>query len=164
MRYLKFCPVVLLVCFSWLATDVAADNKKYDPKITEAFADVDAGEVEIIGTNFGTSPSVSLGELGLLNVSLATDSKILVDLPVGILSGDYLLTVSRNRNKNDDDDDDEQKGKKNKTAFYDLTVGAQGPQGEVGPEGIAGPVGPQGLAGLPGADGAPGPQGPQGES
>lgn len=123
MRYLKFCPVVLLVCCSWWATDVAAHNNKHDPKITEAFADVDAGEVEIIGTNFGTSPSVSLGEFGLLNVSLATDSKILVDLPVGILPGDYLLRVSRNRNKKDDDDDDDQKGKKIKPAVMISQLG-----------------------------------------
>jgi len=171
MRYLKIFPVVLILCSSWWATGVAAhDNNKNDPNITEAFANVGVGEVEIIGSNFGTSPTVSLGEFGLLNVALATDSKILTDLPVGILPGDYLLVVSRSHNNNneddnDDGDDDGKKNKKNQRALYDLTVGAvglQGPQGDPGLQGVAGPVGPQGPAGLTGADGAPGPQGPAG--
>lgn len=176
MKYEKIILVILAVWWGWGVASVAAHENKNDPTITEAFADVGAGEIEIIGTNFGTAPTVSLGEFGLLNVTLATDSKILADLPVGILAGDYLLRVSRSRNKKDDDDDDHD-GKKNKTAFYDLTIGAvgpqgpagppgangvpgpQGPQGERGPQGVAGPVGPQGPAG---ADGAPGPQGPRG--
>jgi len=178
MQYLKIFPIVLILCSSWWATGVAAhDSNKNDPNIIEAFADIGAGEVEIIGSNFGTSPTVSLGEFGLLNVTLTMDSKILTDLPVGILPGDYLLMVSRSRNKEDNDDDDDHDGGGNKTALYDLTVGAvgpqgpagspgvdgaPGPQGEPGPQGVAGPIGPQGPTGPAGADGAPGSQGPAG--
>ncbi|MDT7042851.1 hypothetical protein [Candidatus Nitronereus thalassa] len=168
MEYVRTCSLLVLVCFCMWTTPVAAQSK---PKITEAFADVSAGEVEIIGTNFGNNPDVKLGEFGFLNVTLATDTKIIADLPVGILAGDYLLKVIRPEgNDDDDDDDDDDGGNSSKhTVKYDLTVGAvgpQGPQGNPGPVGATGPQGPQGdpgPQGPQGPQGVPGPQGPQGE-
>jgi Collagen triple helix repeat (20 copies) len=174
MRYFRSCSLLVLICFCWWTPAVAAKN---NPIITEAFADVSAGEVEINGTNFGTNPDVELGEFGLLNITLATDSKIIADLPVGILAGDYLLKVFRPEGNDDDDDDDEDGddddddggNSSKRTVKYDLTVGAvgpQGPQGNPGPVGETGPQGPQGdpgPQGPPGPQGVPGPQGPQGE-
>ena len=63
MRYLQLFSLVMVACFSLGTAEVAvADDDENTATISEAFADVSAGEVEINGTNFGTAlPAVSLG-------------------------------------------------------------------------------------------------------
>lgn len=146
MHYYRFVSVVVVICLGCWSLPVAAMNNTNAVTITEAFADVSMGEVEIYGNNFGSSPTVSLGEFGLLNVTLPTDTKVIATLPPGILPGDYLLTVSAGNGVS-------------QTDKYNLTIGAVGPQGAQGATGAQGPTGP---AGAKGATGAQGPTGPQG--
>ena len=95
--------------------------------VTEVF--VDGTSIMIIGTDldFGSGPlSVTLGEFGALTITgTPTDTLIEAMLPIGILDGDYLLTVSNGNGQSQNDE-------------YDLTIGAVGPQGEQGIQGAPG--------------------------
>ena len=84
--------------------------------VTEVTADIDAGTLTIVGEDFDFGPGplvVTLGEYGLLTINF--DDATLIDalLPVGIVAGDYLLTVSTGKGQSQSDE-------------YDLTIGAVG--------------------------------------
>ncbi len=83
--------------------DVATDGSPPAPpvgaelSISGVFVDLDNDMLFIEGANFnnGTTPVVTLGEFPELNQPIAAlDTMIQVDLPAGILDGDYLLTIS----------------------------------------------------------------------
>jgi hypothetical protein len=112
----------------------------------------------ISGTNFGTSPTVTLGTV-LLGVQSATATQIVANFPPAsppsnFAPGDYFLQVVF----------------ANKTVtIFDVTLGVVGPQGmqgligPQGPKGDTGAAGPQGPKGNTGATGAAGPAGAQGQ-
>lgn len=88
----------------------------------------DNNTMEIRGDNFCIDkyppPIVSLaGVSGPLVYYICEKSHIIVYLPLEIMPGDYLLTVSGAT-----------------TANYALTIGAIGPQGPEGPQGPAGAI------------------------
>jgi len=120
--------------------------------ITEAFVGFDPDVVFIYGRNFdeGGEPTVFLGDYpDPLLVTTASESELIAELPIGLVAGDYLLTVQTGN------------GTRRFDAF-NLTVGAVGPPGETGPQGDLGPQGdpgPQGPPGPPGPQGDPGPSG-----
>lgn len=100
----------------------------------------------ITGQNFGTvMPIVNLNGIPLA-VNTYTDTIVSADLN-SVDPGTYLLTLSR-------------VSAPQKTAEFDVTVGAVGPQGPVGPAGAVGPAGPAGPVGPAGAVGPQGPVGP----
>ena len=150
--------LVIFATFGAMPNDATAVGNFQRPRIVEVFVDHqhDPPELNILGKNFGSSPEVSLGDQGLLHVTAASKTEITAILPVGLLAGDYELTVTT--------------GSRflRRSAKHDLSIGAQGPigptgdQGPVGPQGEIGPVGPQGEIGPQGPQGVPGPQGPQG--
>jgi Phage Tail Collar Domain/Collagen triple helix repeat (20 copies) len=90
-----------------------------------------------------SAPTVQLAgtQLHVLSSSATT---IVAQLPAGVTSGEFLLTVEHKAFLN---------------GWFDLTLGATGAQGPAGPQGPAGAQGPQGLMGFPGIPGATGPQG-----
>lgn len=97
--------------------------------------------IQIEGRNFGSTPTVLLGEsmgtfLDLALIS-ATDSIIRAVLPSSFTAGTYLLVVEAGSGPNETD-------------VMDVTIGA------------VGPIGPQGPEGAPGPQGPPGPEGPSG--
>ena len=158
---------VVFAVFSGLVEKAMALGKLKSPQIVEVFVHhkLDPPELQILGEGFGNAPEVALGEQGLLHVTAASETEITANLPVGLLAGDYELTVTTGRRFF------------RRSARYDLTIGAQGPigptgepgpigptgaQGEIGPQGPQGVPGPQGPQGIPGAQGASGPQGPPG--
>jgi hypothetical protein len=123
-------------------------------------AGADASTLTVNGSNFGASPTVTLGGTALV-VTSASASQVKASLPAGINPGSYLLIVTS--------------GTVLTTAVFEVTIGSigsQGPQGvkgdkgDVGPPGPVGPrgdVGPQGPPGPPGPKGDPGLQGPKGD-
>jgi hypothetical protein len=93
-----------------------------------------------------SAPTVQLAgtQLHVLSSSATT---IVAQLPAGVTSGEFLLTVEHKALLN---------------GWFDLTLGAAGAQGPAGPQGPAGAQGPQGLMGFPGIPGATGPAGATG--
>lgn len=125
--------------------------------------DQSTGVLTINGTNLvlaGVQPVVTLGTIDL-PVITATPSEIAAQLPAGIDSATYFLTVRRGTKDID-------------VTYFAAVIGEVGPKGETGDPGPPGPVGPQGPEGPQGltgpqgpkgdtgANGLPGPQGPSG--
>lgn len=125
--------------------------------------DQTTGVLTINGTNLvlaGVQPVVTLGTIDL-PVITATPSEIAAQLPAGIDSATYFLTVRRGTKDID-------------VTYFAAVIGEVGPKGETGDPGPPGPVGPQGPEGPQGltgpqgpkgdtgANGLPGPQGPSG--
>lgn len=111
------------------------------------------GVLTISGTNLvltGVQPEVTLGTL-VVPVLSATPSQIAVQLPAGLASATYFLTVRRGTKDGD-------------VAYFAVVIGEVGPQGEKGEPGAMGPEGPPGPAGPPGPQGPTGPQGVQGNT
>jgi Phage Tail Collar Domain/Collagen triple helix repeat (20 copies)/IPT/TIG domain len=90
-----------------------------------------------------SAPTVQLAGTQL-HVLSSSASTIVAQLPAGVTSGEFLLTVEHKTFLN---------------GWFDLTLGAIGATGPAGPQGPAGAQGPQGLMGFPGIPGATGPQG-----
>lgn len=95
----------------------------------------DDGELLIIGRDFGTAPSVRLGEL-LLNVNAASKLVIRAALPPGVEPGSYSLVVHRNAPP------------KMSSQPFVVTLGAVGPRGEKGEKGDPGIASIDNLAGI----------------
>ena len=141
-----------------LALPVAALAQPGQPHIDTAVVNYVTNGLTIQGTGFDNSPVVTVGNVSLAVVSSTAtevDATFPAAQPASSLSpGTYLLTVGIN----------------NKSATFDMTLGAVGPQGPQGPRGIQGlpgiqgPQGVPGAAGAPGAPGATGPPGPAGLS
>ena len=95
--------------------------------IVSASADVAAGTLTIVGTEFGDEPVVTLNATPLTVVT-STPSQIDATLPPGLAPGSYLLTVSRGPATTQFD-------------AFNVTLGAAGPQGPPGGMGAPGPPG-----------------------
>lgn len=119
-------------------------------EVLEVFVDLDEEVLHVVGRNFGSSPTVRLGneDLEVLEASEHVLTAALPPLPPGT----YRLEARR--------------GPGNGAPKYDefeVTLGAIGPEGSQGPQGDPGPQGPPGPQGDPGSAGPQGPPGPQGE-
>ncbi len=145
--------IAVLAPFAALAA--VADRGKNPPPqlvVTRVVADVDALTLTIDGENFGTDPTVLLGDAAGAFVEqpvvASTDTTIDALLTTGD-AGTYVLIVSSGPAA---------------TQVYaiDVTLGTQGPTGPPGADGAPGPPGADGAPGPPGADGAPGPPGADG--
>jgi hypothetical protein len=120
------------------------------PVITEAVADYSDMLLYIYGSNFGAKePIVRLGDSQLALHSW-TPREIVAKIPLDIVAGSYLLTVSRLFYR---------QGLEGSFIVSLTSQTLQGPAGPEGPPGAAGPAGPMGLTG---PTGPAGPQGPQG--
>ena len=108
--------VLLMVCSLLLILSFPALAKKVTPEISEVFVDTVNNQLVIIGTGLDNA-DVSLGEYPdyLTPVLTMEDDELVVELPAGILEGDYKLTVSTRA-----------KGRKkmSRADEYDLTIGA----------------------------------------
>jgi len=139
------------------STPIFAESS-HNPVITAARAD--GAVLRIEGFQFGAGkPLVTLGGVGLVVVA-ASATGIDALLPVDLMPGSYLLTLSASKMKRDDD-----RGDSSRYEEFWVTIGATGPQGpagEAGPAGALGATGAQGLAGPAGSQGTTGPAGPQG--
>lgn len=137
-----------LMCILIIGGTVGAEDERSRKAlvITEVFVGFDPDMVFIYGRNFdqGGEPVIILGDYpDPLLVTTASESELTAELPIGLVAGDYLLTVQTGN------------GVRRFDAFS-LTVGAVGPQGDPGPRGDPGPQGPPGP---PGPEGDPGPSG-----
>jgi len=128
---LLVCFLALLICLPVLA------NAK--PVIDAATPNYATNQLTIVGTLFGTAPTVKIDGQALTLVSHSATT-IVATLPTGISGGSFLLTVTSG----------------GATGSFDLSLGVAGPEGPMGPQG------PQGLQGPAGVQGAAGPAGPQG--
>lgn len=133
---------LLLFCNNFLG--LAEDASR--PLIVAAVPDssLNPTQLAITGQNFGNGkPVVTLDAIPLVVVTF-TPVAVTVLLPAGLKPGSYLLRL-------------EQDGKPEKSAKFDVALGAVGPKGDKGDPGPPGPAGP------PGPQGVPGPQGPSGQ-
>jgi len=137
----------------WAGNDDDASEETGKLEISEVFVDVVLDQLTIYGhyLDNGQTLSVILGDYAEpLFVLSHLSEEIVVQLPLDVAPGDYLLTVSTGNSSN-------------RTHSYDLTLGAVGPDGLQGPPGDPGPPGEQGIQGEPGPQGDPGPQGETGD-
>lgn len=152
---------ILIMGQSAMATKWADTPSGQDCIITEAFVDFEADPktVTIHGLNFECENLiVTFGDYGSLAVQSCSpdpDNEIVIELPLGIQDGDYILNIRTGPSVHQYD-------------TYNLTIGAVGPEGPQGPKGDKGdrgdpgPIGPQGLQAEQGPQGEQGPVGPQG--
>ena len=145
----------LLLAFG-LTSQVEARQKapKTPPpqlEITAASVSADQTTLFVAGDNLGT-PRVTVGGIELSPVTVDTTGTMLSAPLPALPPGSYALAVWRGPSTT-------------QSAFFVVTIGAQGPQGATGatgPQGEIGPMGPQGETGPTGPQGAIGPTGPQG--
>lgn len=156
--------LALALAMGWTAGVSAQGNQNPPglrvPVIHRVQVDTSTGTFRIEGTNLGPNPFVQL-DLETVPILAAGPSMIVAELTQTLLPGTYCVSVTPDR-------------RPALTAWFLVTIGAQGPagpegpagpSGETGPEGPVGPAGPVGSAGPagpPGAAGAPGPAGPAG--
>ena len=123
--------------------------------ITEAFVDfeTDPKTVTIHGLNFECENLiVTFGDYGSLAVQSCSpdpDNEIVIELPLGIQDGDYILNIRTGPSVHQYD-------------TYNLTIGAVGPEGPQGEQGLQGPKGDKGDQGIQGVKGDKGDKGDQG--
>ena len=120
-------------------------------EITAASVSADQTTLFVAGDNLG-SPRVTVGGIELSPVTVDTTGTMLSAPLPALPPGSYALAVWRGPSKT-------------QSAFFVVTIGAQGPQGATGatgPQGEMGPMGPQGETGPAGPQGIPGATGPQG--
>jgi len=130
-----------------LVLPVAAFAQPGQPHIDSAKVNFISNRLTILGTGFDDNPVVTLGSV-TLSILSSTASEVDAVFPTAqpassFSPGTYLLTATFT----------------NKSAEFDMTLGAAGPQG---PQGLQGPQGPQGIQGFPGLQGPQGNQGPPG--
>lgn len=131
--------------FNLLALAICPPTLTHAITVDSAVPNYTNNQLTIVGTAFGTAPTVKLDAQPLTLVSY-TATQIVADLPTSIGSGSFLLTVTSGKS----------------STSFDLSLGVVGPQGIQGPPGPLGPPGPIGPQGPQGTQGAPGPQGPAG--
>ena len=137
---------VVIAC-SLLIASISSAQKNPPTVASVTFT---GSSIVITGVGFGPTPVVTLGSLFLSNVSVNSLGTEIVATAPSLASGSYQLVVQAGNNK---------------SAAFEVAIGAQGPQGPagpIGPQGFAGPAGPQGPQGPAGAVGAQGPIGPAG--
>jgi len=123
---------------AWAGGQKATGNHPVQLVITKATADLDAQELTILGTEFGSDPTVFLGdEVDLfveLSVISSTDSSIVAELGAPD-PGTYRLIVMSGPGAT-------------RISSMDVTLGAVGPEGPPGPPGPTGPAGSPGVLGF----------------
>ena len=135
--------LVALVFLIALASTAGAATRQ-PLTITRVEIDAAAGQLRIVGVNFGAGEPDVTFEGSPVPVVGYGPAEIVVSLPEGTAPGTYLLTVSNGIGRARQD-------------TFNVAFGAQGSQGEPGE---AGPQGPAGPAGPKGDTGSTGPQGP----
>lgn len=154
-----------LACLCLASSQTLA--QKQTPIIIAASVSADSTVLFLEGSGFPASPTITFGGVilgGVVVNSIGTSAS--ASMPV-VPAGSYLVTIGSGNNK---------------SAAFEVTLGATGPAGPIGPTGppgaagangidgatgpagAAGPQGPTGPAGANGAIGPPGPQGPEGPS
>ena len=124
-----------------LAAVPALAQGRGQPVVTTAVISADGSVLAVSGSNFGSNPLVSLGGYVLGGVGVNPQGTALSALMPALAPGSYQLVVTAGGNR---------------SAAFEITVGAQGAAGATGAQG------PAGADGADGADGAPGATGPQG--
>ena len=156
MKKKLVCATLLFFAFSSQADAIGGDCRFQLPRIDEVFVDFlagETGEIRILGECLTSSvhpePVVTLGFSEMpLNLALASETEVIVSLPLNISDGDYDLMLKR--------------GPLART-HHDLTIGAVGPQGPPGEDGADGRDGVDGKDGVDGADGKDGVDGVDGK-
>ena len=101
LNYLKkitfVCGIILLsLSISGNSVFAAKGGKTQIPQlvIVEVYVDFTNETITINGDNFsnGDTPVITLGTQNL-NVNSYSDTEIITELPIGIIDGDYLMTV-----------------------------------------------------------------------
>jgi hypothetical protein len=129
--------IVLLVVPLMLALSVVA-RADGPPSISAVIPDYPNGTLFIAGSNFGTSPRVEIGGIGVTVIS-SSDALLLAQLPAMTVAypGTYLVRVST-RGKGRGDSDGE-------SATFVVAIGTAGPKGDKGATGFMGAQGPPGT-------------------
>jgi hypothetical protein len=162
--------VSLLWSMGAISLASAPDGEKDAGNVTILSASVQGSDLVINGSGFGTrAPTVLLGGTALV-VSSNSPTKIVAKLPAGLPAATYELRLvfSSNSKKEDGKKEDGRKEDQERSASFDVTIGATGAQGATGstgptgPAGATGATGPAGAAGSAGAMGATGASGPAG--
>ena len=151
----------LLVSLAFASTADARQKESNTPEpqvvITAASVSADQTTLFVAGSNLG-EPRVTVGGIELSPVTVDSTGTMLSAPMPSLAAGSYALAVWRGPSAT-------------QSAFFVLTVGAQGATGATGPQGPAGadgapgeagPTGAQGEIGPTGATGATGAQGPIG--
>ena len=139
-----------------------AAKKKSQLMVLSTFTNRKNGTLTIRGVGFGHAAAPGVWcETHPMTVLSSSDSELVVDLPVEVTDGTYLLTVARGITETE-------RGAFNMSVAPSVeqaaTVsGGKGDTGAVGPQGPAGPAGSDGLKGEQGPVGPAGPAGPKGD-
>ena len=100
---LPFLMVVLMVLLlpAPPALSAASNNDKSKaPVILEIMTDVDAGLLTILGSGFD-SPEIRLGaDPAALTEVFMSEFELVLELPVGLIPGDYLMSLKDGKSKN----------------------------------------------------------------
>ena len=135
MKYASFVLSVLALQLSMFAASASG------PTISNTTIYYPNNQITITGQGFTSAPTVAFNKVNLVVVSVnAAQTQIVATLPLNLVAGTYLLSVTNPTSPN-------------QPGTFNVTYGAVGPQG---------PMGPQGVQGTQGSQGPPGPQGPQG--
>lgn len=138
-----------------VATEDTTTSSSDQVVITSAIVSADGSTLYVTGRNFGSSPTVRLGQFLVGGVTANESGTVLTGLMPALEPGTYLLHVARHPTSSSS----------THQAWLSLAVIGEALQGPPGPQGDPGPPGPQGepgLAGKDGQDGADGAQGPPG--
>lgn len=148
MKTLGRWSLIVLIAVGLLSGTAAAQKgASQTPVVVSSSISVGGDVLFVEGTGFGTAPTVSLGGVLLGGVVVNTiGTHLTADMPA-LTPGTYQLVVASGNNK---------------SAAFEMTLGAQGPAGPAGPPGPQGVPGPAGPQGAPGVAGPAGPQGPAG--
>lgn len=146
--------LTLALAVGWPAEVSAQGNQNAPglryPVIHRVQVDSSTGTFRIEGTNLDPNPTVQL-DLETVRVLAAEPSMIVAELTQNLLPGTYSVSVTPDR-------------RHTMTAWFLVTIGAQGPAGPDGPAGPPGETGPEGPMGPIGPAGPPGPAGDPGPS
>ena len=121
--------------------------QKQTPIIFVASVSADGTVLFLEGSGFPASPTVTFGGVILGGVVVNSGGTSASASMPAVVPGSYLVTISSGNNK---------------SAAFEVTLGATGPAGPIGPTGPPGAAGANGIDGATGPAGAAGPQGPTG--
>lgn len=140
---------ILLFAFAWACCSPAAALAQ-PPVVRASHYDAATGQVVLLGRNLGNATVSHRGTA--LPTLVATDSAIVIGVPVAPATGTYILDVVTPRGR----------GVAVVALAPAVATGTPGPMGPPGPPGMTGAAGVTGPAGAPGGTGSIGPPGPTG--
>jgi len=159
MRRLGISTMAAIALAAGISQPLRADENKTPVigKVTLAFTSGNPNPTEmvILGQNFGAAkPVITLDGIPQTVITFSDMMVTVAPLsPATIAAGTYRLTLLRLTGG---------EGEDQRTAQFDVSIGAVGPQGPQGIQGVQGPQGPAGLTGgariarTPRATGSPG--------